>query len=88
VPTVTNQDEKSYQLNMDCKHVSAGLAVNPGDTVELESFKVGSNCTINVYPYDDPWGKDGNYDPKKRLSSAKLKRGSECTIKRGKIKCE
>ena len=88
VPTVTNHDNKSYQLQLDCKHVSSGLAVNPDQTVELEDYKVGMDCKINVYPYDDPFGKDGDYDPKKRLSSARVKRTSECAIKRGHIVCE
>ena len=87
VPTVTNQDHESYQLQLDCKHVSAGQAINGGDTVELDSFKVGSNCRVNIYPYDNPYGKDGDYDPKKRYSSAPVKRSSECVIKRRRITC-
>jgi hypothetical protein len=88
VPTVTNHDDKSYQLHMDCKHISSSLAANPDETVELESFKVGMSCKLDVYPYDNPYGKDGDYDPKKRLSSVKLKKTSECVIKRGRAVCE
>src|SRR5262245_19120253 len=88
VPTVTNHDDKSYQLQLDCKHVSAGQSVNPDQTVELDSFKVGMDCKINVYPYDNPFGKDGNYDPKKRLSFAKVKKTSECYIRKARVVCE
>jgi len=87
-PIVTDDDSKSYQLQMDCTHISAGLQVNPGQTVQLDSFEVGKSCKINVFPVDNPYGKDGNYDPKKRISSAKLKRDSECVIKKGRVVCE
>jgi len=47
-----------------------------------------TSLRINVYPYDDPWNKDGDYDKKKRFSSAKLKKSSECVIKKARIVCE
>jgi hypothetical protein len=56
--------------------------------LELDSFKVGMDCKINVYPYDNPFGKDGNYDPKKRLSFAKVKKTSECSIRKTRVVCE
>jgi hypothetical protein len=87
-PTVTNQDEKPYSLEMDCKHISSGLKVYPNDTVELESFKVGMSCQLNVYPGENPYGADGNYDPKKKLSSSKLKKDSECVVNKGRVVCE
>lgn len=87
-PVVTDNDSKSYSLQLDCKHISSGLQVNPGQTVELESFQVGKACKVNVYPSENPFGKDGDYDPKKRLSSAKVKKDSECVIKKGHIVCE
>jgi hypothetical protein len=88
IPLITNHDDKWYQLQLDCKHVSAGQSISPDQTLELDQFKVDSDCKVKIYPYDNPFGKDGDYDPKKRLSTTKLKRSSECVIKGSRITCE
>jgi hypothetical protein len=87
-PIVTNQDDHDYQLQLDCKHISAGQSIQPDQTITLDEFKPNSSCQLNVYPSDNPFGKDGDYDKKKLITTAKLKRDSECVIKKRKLVCE
>jgi hypothetical protein len=87
-PTVTNRDHQSYHLGMDCDDIEFSQEIGPGNTVTLDSYHVGQNCQLGVYPADNPWGKDGNLDPRKRLGSAKLKKDSECVIAKGRVTCE
>jgi len=87
-PNVTNKDSDWYQLELNCKHISAGQAIQPDQTIMLDEFKPSSSCELNVYPYDNPYGKDGNYDKKKLISTAKLKTGSECIIRKHRLVCQ
>ncbi len=88
-PLVVNNDGTRYQLELECKHLSASRSIGADGGIErMEGYKVGANCKIHVYPYDNPYDKDGNYDPKKRHSSSKVKKDSECTITKGKLACE
>src|SRR5580704_1300055 len=81
-PTVTNQDTDWYQLEFNCKHISSGQGIGPDQTIAFDEFKSGMACQANVYPYDNPYGKDGNYDKRKLISSAKLKKGTECVVRK------
>jgi hypothetical protein len=88
-PTVTNHDGKAYALQLDCKHISHGENINPDSTVSLADFRVASNCQVNIYsPAENPFGKNGDYDPKKRVSTAKVKKDSECVIQKRRLVCQ
>jgi hypothetical protein len=87
-PTVTNQDEQPYTLSLDCKQLSHGWTISPDQTIALDEYRVASSCQVSIYPADNPFGKDGDYDKKKLISSAKLKKDSECVIRKRRLVCE
>ena len=87
-PTVTNQDADWYELEFNCKHISAGQGIGPDQTITFDQFQSGMRCEANIYPHDNPYGKDGNYDKKKLISSAKLKKGTECVVRKHRLVCQ
>ena len=88
-PTVTNRDKISYAGQMACPGVFESQEVTAGLTRVFTEYRTGGPCFIELYlPASNPWGPDGDYDPKKRVSRARVKRDSECVVEKKKLVCD
>ena len=88
-PIVTNLDKISYAGHLACHGASEGQEVTAGLTKVFTEYVDGGNCFLEIYlPARDPFGPDGGYDPKKRVSRAKVQRDSECVVQRKKLLCD